>query len=100
MSVVMVLRFPYGGIDIGAIHDEVAAKVNELAKSMGAIHHDIYLSRQTNEVVVIDEWPSADDANAFWATDTFREALGGAGMGPPSEVYVLEHVDGDPAYRF
>ena len=100
MSVVMVVRLPYDGNDIGAIHDEVAAKVNDLAKSMGAIHHEIYLSRQTNEAVVIDEWASADDANAFWATDTFREALGGAGMRPPTEVSILEKVEGDPACRF
>ena len=103
MSVVMVLRFKVEDIDketLAKTHDEVAAKVNELGKSMGVIHHDIYYSAGTGEAVVIDEWPSAEDAEKFWSTDTFRSALGDAGMPPPAEVYVLERVEGNPSFRF
>jgi quinol monooxygenase YgiN len=97
----MVLRFTHDDLDaVGPIHDRVAAKVNELGKSMGAIHHDVYVSRKTGEFVVIDEWRSPEDAERFWATDTFRSALAEEGLGPPTEVYVLERAEGDPLLRF
>jgi hypothetical protein len=101
MGVVMVVRFK--GVDrerFGEAHERVAAKVNELARDMGATHHDVYYSPSLGEAVVIDEWPSREVAERFWATDTFRSALAESGVGPPDEVYALEPIEGDPAYRF
>jgi hypothetical protein len=49
---------------------------------------------------VIDEWPSPEDAERFWSSETFRSALGEVGFPPPADVYVLEKVEGDPMYRF
>jgi hypothetical protein len=104
VSVVMVVRFKVEGIDSAAgvaqLHDAVASKVNELAKQMGAIHHDCFYSPSTGEGVVIDEWPSPADAEAFWSTDTFGAAMAEAGVGPLGEVLVLEKAPLDPQYRF
>jgi heme-degrading monooxygenase HmoA len=100
MSVLMVIRFT--GVErerVGPAHEQVAGKVNELGKQMGAIHHDIYWSPSHSEVVVIDEWRSAEDAEKFWATDEFREALAEVGFPPPADVYVLERVE-DTSLRF
>jgi uncharacterized protein with GYD domain len=100
MSVLMVLRFTGVGREgVGAAHERVAGRVNELAKQMGAIHHDIYWSPSHSEVVVIDEWTSPEDARKFWETDEFRAALGAEGFPAPDDVYVLERVE-DTTLRF
>lgn len=101
MSVMMILRWKDMDRDtIRALHDEVAPKVNELARSMGASHHHVYYAPQSNECVMIDEWPSPLEAEQFWGTDQFREMLGAAGGRPPDEVTVLESAGADTAYEF
>ena len=101
MSVTMILRWKDMDRDtIRAKHDEVAPKVNELGRSMGVIHHHVFYAPQSNECVMIDEWPSPAEAEQFWTTDTFREALGAAGMRAPDEVIVLESSGADGANEF
>lgn len=101
MSVTMIIRWKDMDREtIRKLHDEVAPKVNELGRTMGATHHRVYYAPQSNECVMIDEWPSPAEAEKFWGTDEFREALVGAGGRPPDEVTVLEDSGADKANEF
>jgi hypothetical protein len=66
--------------------DEFAA-IAERAKTVGAIHHRFGIG--DGFVVVIDEWESADQFNAFFSDPSLQEFIGsvGAAAGPPELTF-------------
>jgi heme-degrading monooxygenase HmoA len=55
--------------------------IAERAKSYGAIHHAFYANTEGNEVLVVDEWPSEEAFQRFFAdSPDIGQMMGEAGM--------------------
>lgn len=66
--------------------------VAEKGKAQGAIHHDFYANDDT--VVVIDEWPSAQDFQSFFeGTPEIPKIMAEAGATEPPEIIVVEKLN-------
>jgi hypothetical protein len=67
---------------------EMFMGIAQRAQERGAIHHDFYADN--GEIVVVDEWPSAEDFQAFFEAEgeSIGKLMADAGVqgepGPPS----------------
>ena len=66
--------------------DEFAA-IAERAKTAGAIHHRFGIG--DGFVLVVDEWETADQFNAFFSDPELQQFIGeiGAAGGPPEMIF-------------
>jgi heme-degrading monooxygenase HmoA len=73
-------------------HKDVFERVAEAAKDAGAIHHQFLLG--DGEVVIVDEWDTAESFQAFFAGNPDIPGLMEAGgvQGPP-EIAIYETTD-------
>ena len=91
MSVVVVIKFPGATVDrfkeVYARHTETMAAVSAEGRSKGAIHH-MFLADENGEMMVIDEWGSMAEFEAFFAAqDDIKAIVGEIGVtGPPTAV--------------
>jgi quinol monooxygenase YgiN len=101
MSVVWIGRWKDQERDAQARgHDEAAAKIAQMSKDLGALHHNAYHSPDTHEGFVIDEWEGREGLEKFLTSQEFQSAVSEAGFAPPDEILVLEELPGDPQYRW
>ena len=101
MSIVLIARYKNRDRhEVVRTHDEVAARINELARSLGAVHHHVYYSEQTREGVVIDEWQSPEGPERLFSSAEFQSALADSGMGQPDEILFLEPVSDNQALQY
>ena len=88
MSVLMELRFPG---ESAALQRSVEQNRDEFlsiakrAKERGAIHHSFYA--HDGEIVVVDEWESAEAFQAFYAAEekNIGKLMSDAGIAGPSD---------------
>jgi len=69
MSVFMVMRVPGNPADLERFaqsHGDLMKKVAGEGRAQGAIHHAF--AKGENEIVIIDEWPSAEQFQSFFAS--------------------------------
>jgi heme-degrading monooxygenase HmoA len=88
MSVLMTLRLPVepGSLEQAvAQHRDAFMSIADDARSRGCIHHDFYAG--DGEVIVVDEWESAEAFQGFWDTQG----------GQIGEVMAAAGISGEPA---
>jgi hypothetical protein len=76
MSVLMMLRIPMDPDrfeQASAEHAETMKGIAGRGRERGAIHHAFYAG--DNEVIVVDEWDSAENFEAFFESE--QDAIGG-----------------------
>ena len=67
------------------------AKISDGSRSAGALHHRFGVG--DGIVVVVDEWESVEQFQAFFAHPDLQAFIGSAGAGPgPPEIIVAEAV--------
>jgi heme-degrading monooxygenase HmoA len=101
MSVLMTLRAsadPKAVEEYAAQNAEKMQAIIELAEKHGVIAHRFYGSGD-DRIMVVDEWPSEDAFNAFFAeADDIREMMGAVGMSGEPEVTFWRDLDTKDAY--
>jgi hypothetical protein len=91
MSVVVVIKFPGAKVDkfkeVYARHADTMAAVSADGRSKGAIHH-MFLEDENGDMMVIDEWGSMAEFDAFFgAQEDIKAVVGEIGVtGPPTAV--------------
>ena len=77
--------------DMQKLHDEVIGATQEMAKRAGDISHVALLGPPDgNEILVIDEWESAEVVEAFVGDPQIQEFFGNLFDGPP-EIRVWQN---------
>lgn len=100
MSVVVIIKFPGAKVDkfkeVYARHAETMAAISAEGHSKGALHH-MFVEDENGDMMVIDEWGSMAEFEAFFATqDDIKAVVAEVGTsGAPSAVSypVLETSD-------
>jgi len=100
MSVIVIVKFPGARTDrFKEVYDrnvELMKAISAEGRSKGAIHHQ-FVEDADGEVMVIDEWGSAAEFEAFFgAQEDIQKVVGEIGLtGQPSTVsyQVLETPD-------
>lgn len=91
MSVVIVVKFPGAKVDkfkeVYARHAETMAAISAEGRSKGAIHH-MFVADENGDAMVIDEWGSTAEFEAFFAAqEDIKAIVGEIGVtGAPSSV--------------
>ena len=78
-------------LDLLTSHKDVFERVSEDAKTQGVLHHQFLLG--DGEVVIVDEWPTADAFKAFFEGNTEIPQLMALVDGQPPAFAVYEAVD-------
>jgi heme-degrading monooxygenase HmoA len=98
MSVVIIAKLhvdPAKLEELFMSRKDVFQSVSERGKSAGAVHHQFLAG--DGEVLIVDEWPTAEAFNAFFSSQPEIEGLMAEGgvQGPPEvSVYqVMESPD-------
>ncbi|MEA2459498.1 MAG: hypothetical protein QOC95_2470 [Thermoleophilaceae bacterium] len=96
MSVLMTLHAnaaPRLIEQFAAANPDKMQAIIELAKKHGLIAHRFY-GTGDDRVMVVDEWPSEEDFNSFFAeADDVRELMGAVGMTGQPEVTFWRDLD-------
>jgi hypothetical protein len=99
MSVVVIARFAVA--DVGKAvewtraNPSIPEEITAYGKSLGQIGHRILTD--VGDLVVVDEWPSAEVFNTFFANaPRMGEFLSGAGIVGEPAITVLDSIDGLP----
>jgi heme-degrading monooxygenase HmoA len=95
MTVMMGLRIsvdPARFEKVVAGNPDRVIQIAERAKQGGALHHRFYASEAGDEVLVVDEWESADDFQRFFeSSPDIGEMMGEAGVtSQPQPVFWRE----------
>jgi hypothetical protein len=95
VSVIVIARFTVPNLDkaIATLADfsDLLDEVTEDAKKIGAIHHQ-FMARD-GELVVLDEWASAEEFGAFFDGNTkVMQITAAAGVAGPPAVEVYDTV--------
>jgi heme-degrading monooxygenase HmoA len=95
MSVMMGLRIaadPVRFEQAVSSNPQRMVEIAERAKQQGAIHHQFYASEAGDEILVVDEWPSAEAFQTFFdSSPDIGELMGEAGVtSPPVPVFWRE----------
>jgi hypothetical protein len=101
MSVYMTMRLivdPAAFEKVAAERADVIKKIMGIAISNGLIAHRWF--RGEGEIIAVDEWPSAENAQAFLAAaePEIGPLAGAAGVSGPPEVKFYGKVDIDDLY--
>jgi hypothetical protein len=91
MSVVVVIKFPGAKIDkfreVYGRHTDTMVGIADDGRGKGALHH-MFVEDENGEVMVIDEWSSFAEFEAFFAAqEDIKAVVGEIGTtGPPTAV--------------
>jgi hypothetical protein len=84
MSVIMGLVLevdPARFEEVVANNGDRMVEIASRGKEAGAIHHRFYANEDGSQVLVVDEWPGADEFNKFFASSQdIGELLAQAGI--------------------
>jgi hypothetical protein len=99
MSVVVIVRFSVADVDkafeFAKANPSIPEETTAYGKSLGQIGHRFLVDG--DDLVVIDEWPTAEAFNTFFANaPRMGEFLTGAGIVGDPAITVLNSVDGIP----
>ena len=89
MSVVVIIKFPGGKVDkfkeAYARHADTMTAVSAEARGKGAVHH-MFVEDENGDMMVIDEWGSMAEFDAFFAAqEDIKAIVGEIGLtGPPT----------------
>jgi heme-degrading monooxygenase HmoA len=73
--------------------------INSRAKGLGAIHHRFMASADGTEIIVLDEWESAEAFQKFFeASDDIRAMMGEIGVTSEPEVTFWHALDTPDAF--
>ncbi len=93
MSVFITLRFKG---DAGRLKEELAGRyeaINERARQHGCLHHQ-FLTNDQGEIMVLDEWESADGFQRFFAASPdIEEMMGAIGVTAQPDVTVWSPLE-------
>lgn len=95
MSVIVLIRFKTDAETLERVAGEqadVVRRIAENARSRGALHHCFV--EADGEVMVIDEWETADAFQAFFeGNEEIPGVLAAAGVAGPPEITVHRKLD-------
>ena len=96
MSVVVTIHFPVSDVakDIEGLHDnaEFLEEITASTKGAGVIHHRFVSG--DGELVVIDEWETAEQFQSFFdGNPKVAEVMASIGMTGAPEISVFESID-------
>ena len=96
MSVVVTIHFPVSDVAkaIEGLHDnaEFLEEITASTKDAGVIHHRFVSG--DGELVVIDEWETAEQFQGFFdGNPKVAEVMGSIGMTGAPEISVFESID-------
>jgi heme-degrading monooxygenase HmoA len=94
MSVVIIARMkvaPSALEEQFTSQEDTFKAVSEDAKKAGAIHHRFLAG--DGEVVIVDEWNTAEAFQAFFADPRIAGLMQNAGVAGPPEVSVYQQMD-------
>jgi len=84
MSIMMGLRVsvePARFEQVVNSNSERLKQIAERAKQLGALHHRFYANEAGGEILVVDEWESADGCREFFSSSPdIEEMMGEAGV--------------------
>ena len=97
MSVIMMLRVKADPKRLQEVinNDEARTQaVNARAKELGAIHHRFLASADGTEIIVLDEWESAEGFQKFFeASPEIAQIMAETGVTSEPEVTFWHEVD-------
>jgi heme-degrading monooxygenase HmoA len=91
MSVIVITKFPGKAADLERLasgeHADTLRRISEDGRAQGCLHHQ-FAEDSDGNVLVVDEWDSADSFNAFFAAqDDIKKLAADAGVaGPPTST--------------
>ena len=93
MSVIVIARFPVSDVAAGLAsltkNGALLEEISEDSKKLGAIHHTFAAGE--NELIVIDEWDSAESFQGFFNGNPKVEKItADVGVQGPPTIEVLE----------
>jgi hypothetical protein len=96
MSVVVTIHFPVSDVDkaIAGLHDnaQFLEEISASTKDAGMIHHRFVAG--DGELVVVDEWDSAEQFHSFFeGNPKVAEVMGSIGMTGAPEISVFRSID-------
>jgi hypothetical protein len=102
MSVIVIVDFPGATVEkVRAVHDRNRAMMNAISaesRSKGAVHH-MFAEAENGDVVVIDEWGSREEFDAFFsAQDDIRKVVDEIGLTGAPTVVSYRVVDTDDRF--
>jgi quinol monooxygenase YgiN len=86
MAVTITVRARLNGdpLSMQEVHDQVTGATKEMAKQAGDISHRVFLNpADQSEILIIDEWQSAEQSQAFGSDPRIQEFFGRLFEGPP-----------------
>jgi heme-degrading monooxygenase HmoA len=96
MSVIVVGKLTVNPDNIEKLFTEradVFMAVSAEAKKCGAIHH-LFMRGEGDAVLILDEWPTADDFHSFFSSQPqIAELMAEAGVAGPPEFTIYEVMD-------
>jgi heme-degrading monooxygenase HmoA len=102
MSVFVTLRFKADPKRIQEVMSADGARwqaINGRAKGLGAIHHRFMASPDGTEVLVTDEWESAEAFQKFFeASEDIRQIMGEVGVTAPPDIAFWHALDTPDAF--
>jgi heme-degrading monooxygenase HmoA len=102
MSVVITLRLKADPSRLQEVMPSNEARwqaVNGRAKGLGAIHHRFIAGADGTEILVLDEWESAEAFQKFFeASDDIRAIMGEVGVTSEPEVTFWHALDTPDAF--
>ena len=93
MAVTITLRGRLKGdqASMQKVHDEVTGATKEMAKQAGDISHHVFLNpMDPRDVLTIDVWQTAEQAQAFAADPRIQQFFGRLFDGPPEVTAWVE----------
>ncbi len=96
MSVIVIVRFPVSDVTRAlaalAENDALLEEITEDTRKLGAIHHTFASSE--NELIVIDEWDTAESFHAFFnGNPKVEKVTAGIGVQGPPTIEVFEKAE-------
>jgi heme-degrading monooxygenase HmoA len=101
MTVLVILSIPADTDkfrEYAAAHPDEMIAIAENGRAAGALHHRFALG--DGEVVVLDEWDSAESFNGFFAEneEAIGEIMQGAGASGPPQTVFYESIETADAF--
>jgi heme-degrading monooxygenase HmoA len=95
MSLVIVVKLQADAAKVEEVlraHADELAAISQDGRKAGAIHHQFVAS--DSEVVIIDEWDSADAFQQFFGSDPrIANLMQNAGVSAPPEINIYRTID-------
>ena len=99
MSVIIIVKVPGDPAAANEVFHAQSSNMAEIAKrgrEAGAIHHRF--AAGTNEVIIVDEWTSADAFQQFFGDPEIADLMKAAGAQGPPDISIYEAMDTPDAF--